>query len=105
MDVDLYGPPLSPSLGDDDSMHDSDLRHVSDEHSGQSEEPSWVVLGRPKNMQIKENTRLGPDTCLSHHHQRRISPLYTYKGLSNPLGPFLIKTNLNTIQTHFFIGK
>ena len=30
----------------------------------------------PKNMQIKESTRLGPATCLSHHLQRRISPVH-----------------------------
>ena len=46
--MDLYGPPLPPRLGDDHSMHDSDPRHVSDQHSGQSEEPSRVVSARPK---------------------------------------------------------
>ena len=64
----------------------------------------WSRLD-PKNMQIKESTRLGPGTYLSHHLQRKISPLCPYKGLPSPLGPLLIKTNLNTIQTHFFIGK
>ena len=59
----------------------------------------------PKNMQIKDNTRLGPGNYLSHHLQRKISPLYPCKGLPSPLGHLLIKTNLNTIQTHFFIGK
>ena len=77
MEVDFYGPPLPTHLRDDHKMHDSDLRHVSDQHSGQSEEPSL----------------------------QRISPLYTYKGLPRHLGPFLIKTNLNTIQIHFFTGK
>ena len=48
MEVDLYGPPLPPGLGDDHSMHESDLRHFSDQHSGQSEEPSWVVSVRPQ---------------------------------------------------------
>ena len=48
MEVDLYGPPLIPHLRDDHSMHDSDPRHVSDRHSGQSEEPSRVVSARPK---------------------------------------------------------
>ena len=48
MEVDLYGPPLPPHLGDDHSMHDSDPRHVSDQHSGQSYEPSRVVSARPK---------------------------------------------------------
>ena len=48
MEVDLYGPPLPPRLGDDHSMHDSHPRHVSDQHSGQSEEPSRVVSARPK---------------------------------------------------------
>ena len=63
MDVDLYGPPLPPHLGDkqsiqdsdprhhlgdQQSIHESDPRHVSDEHSGQSEEPSRVVSARPK---------------------------------------------------------
>ena len=43
MEVDLYGPPLPPRLGDDHSMHDSDLRHVSDQHSGQSEELSGCL--------------------------------------------------------------
>ena len=47
MEVDLYGPPLSPCLRDDHCMHDSDPRHVSDQHSGQSEESSWVSA-RPK---------------------------------------------------------
>ena len=46
--MDLYGPPLPPRLRDDHSMHDSDPRHVSDQHSGQSEEPSRVVSARPK---------------------------------------------------------
>ena len=46
--VDLYGPLLPPHLGDDHSIHDSDLRHVLDQHSGQSEEPSRVVSARPK---------------------------------------------------------
>ena len=79
MDVDLYDPSLHPHLGgkqsiqdsdprhhlgDQQSMYESDPRQVSDEHSGQSEEPSRVVSARPKNMQIKENTRLGPDTHL-----------------------------------------
>ena len=32
MEVDLCGPPLPPRLGDDHSMHDSDPRHVSDQH-------------------------------------------------------------------------
>ena len=40
----------------------------------------WSRLD-PKNMQIKESTRLGQDTGLSHHLQRRISPLYICKGL------------------------
>ena len=48
MEVDLYGPPLPPHLGDDHSMHDSDLRHFLDQHSGQSEEPCRVVSARPK---------------------------------------------------------
>ena len=56
----------------------------------------------PKNMQIKESTRLGPGTCLSRHLQRKISPLYPCKGLLSPLGPLLIKTNLNTIQSQFY---
>ena len=43
MEVDLYGPPLPPRLGDDHSMHDSDPRQVSDQHSGQYEEPFRVV--------------------------------------------------------------
>ena len=60
----------------------------------------WSRLD-PNNMQIKESTRLGPDTCLSHHLQRKINPLYTCIGLPSPLGPLLIKTNLNTIQTYF----
>ena len=85
------------------SIHDSDPTRVSDQHSGQSDESTWVLLARQKNMQIKESTRLGPDTCL--YLQRRISPLYPCKSLQNPLRPLLIKTNLNTIQTHFFIGK
>ena len=42
MEVDLYGPPLPPRLGDDHSMHDSDPMRVSDQHSGQSEEPSQI---------------------------------------------------------------
>ena len=46
--MDLYGPPLLPRLGDDQSMHDSDLRHVSDQHLGQSDEPSWVVSAKPQ---------------------------------------------------------
>ena len=46
--MDLYGPPLPPRLRDDHSMHDSDPRHVSDQHSGQSEEPSQVVSARPQ---------------------------------------------------------
>ena len=29
-------------------MHESDPRHVSDEHSGHSEEPSRVVSARPR---------------------------------------------------------
>ena len=49
-------------------------------------------------MQIKENTRLGPDT----HLQRKISLLYPNIGLPSPLGPFLIMTNLNTTQILFF---
>ena len=48
MEVDLYGPPLPPHLGDDHSMHKSDPRHFSDQHSGQSEELSRVVSGGPK---------------------------------------------------------
>ena len=59
MDVDLYGPPLSPHLGDKQSnqdsdlrhhlrdqhsMHESDQRHVSDDHSGHYR----VVSARPK---------------------------------------------------------
>ena len=120
MDVDLYGPPLPPHVGDKQSiqdsgprhhlgdqlsMHESDPRHVSDEYSGQSEEPSWVVSARPKNMQIKENTRLGPDTRLSLHLQGKISPLYINIGLPSPLGPILIMTNLNRTQILFSIGK
>ena len=101
MEVDLYSPPLPPCLGDDHSMHDSDLGHFSDQQSGQSLEPSRVISARPKNMHIKESTRLGPGTYLSHHLQSKISPLYPCKGLPNPLGPLLIKNNLNTIQTHF----
>ena len=64
MEVDLYGPSLLPHLGDDQSMYDSDPRHVLDQHSGQSDEPTQVLSARPKIMQIKENTRLGPSTCL-----------------------------------------
>ena len=67
MVVDLYGPSLPPRLRGDHSMHDSDPRHISDHHSDHSEEPSRVVLVRPKNMQIRESTRLGPDMYLSHH--------------------------------------
>ena len=48
MEVDLYGPPFHHVSGDDHSMHDSDLRHVSDQHSGQFKEPSRVVSARPK---------------------------------------------------------
>ena len=64
----------------------------------------WSQLD-PKSMQIKESTRLGPGTYLSHHLQRKISPLHPYKSLPSPLGLLMIKTNLNMIQTHFFIGK
>ena len=39
------------------------------------------------------------------HLQRRISTLYTDTGLISLLRLILIKTNLNTIQTHPFIGK
>ena len=46
--MDHTSPPLPPRLGDDHSMHDSDPRHVSDQHSGQSEEPSRVVSARPQ---------------------------------------------------------
>ena len=63
MDMDLYGPSLPPHLrgkqsiqdsdlrhhlGDNPSMHEYDPSHVSDEHSGHSEEPSRVVSARPK---------------------------------------------------------
>ena len=34
MEVDLYGPPLPPRLGDDHSINNSDPRHVADQHSG-----------------------------------------------------------------------
>ena len=88
-------------LGDQQSMHESDPRHVSDEHSG----PSRVVSARPKKHADNTNTRLGPDTHLSPHLQGKISPLYTNIGLPSPLGPFLIKTNLNTTQILFSIGK
>ena len=56
--MDLYGPPLPPRLGDDHSMHDSDPRHVSDQHSGQSEESSYVVLARPKNHADKRKHKV-----------------------------------------------
>ena len=61
MDVVIYGPPLPTHLGDKQSIQESDPRHhlgdqqsmyeseprqVSDEHSGQSEEPSRVVSAR-----------------------------------------------------------
>ena len=82
-------------------MHGSDPRHVSDEHSGHSEEPSQVVSARPKKQLV--NTRLGPDTHL--HFQRKISPLYTNIGLPSPLGLLLIKTNLNMTQILSSIGK
>ena len=87
MDVDLHGPSLPPHLRGKQSIQDSDMRHhlgdqqpmlesdrrpVSDKHSGQSEEPSLVVSARPKNMQIKGNTRSGPGT--RHHPQGKISP-------------------------------
>ena len=58
MEVDLYGPPLPPRLRDDHSMHDSDPRHVSDQHSGQSEEPSWLVSARPKKHADKRKHRV-----------------------------------------------
>ena len=48
MEVNLYGPSLPPRLRDDHSMHESDQRHFSDQHSDQFEEPSRVVLARPK---------------------------------------------------------
>ena len=61
-------------------MHESDPRHVSDEHSGQSEEPSRVVSARPKRKHAdKEKTRLGPDTHLSPCLQKKISPLFLHR--------------------------
>ena len=42
MEVDLYDPSLPPRLRGDLSMHESDLRHVSDQHSDR------MVSARPK---------------------------------------------------------
>ena len=160
MEGDLYGPPLPPRLGDITLCMNltRDISRINIQVS-QRNLLGWSRLD-PKNMQIKESTRLGPGTYLSHHLQRKISPLYPYKGLptmvrittqiypNNPnrcvrpepknirtnantrFGPnifpsrhpqwrisplltrkglvsplSLLKTNLNTIQTHFFIGK
>ena len=58
MEVDLYGPSLPPRLRDDHSMHDSDPRHFSDQHSGQSEEPSRVVSARPQKHADKRNHKV-----------------------------------------------
>ena len=66
MAVDLYGPPLPPHLGDDHSVHDSDQRHVSDQHSGQSKEPSQVVSARPKTHADKRKDKVRLGTYLSH---------------------------------------
>ena len=98
--MDLYGPSLPPGLRDNQSLTlTRDMSRINIQVSPRNPH-GWSRLD-PKNMQIKENTRLGPDTCLNHHLQRKIIPLYPCKGLPSPLGPLLIKTNLNTIQTHF----
>ena len=54
-------------------------------------------LPNTKNMLTRVNINLGPDVY--HLPQRKISPLWLYTGLLSPLGPTLIKTNLNMIQT------
>ena len=66
-----------------DKRHDTDPRHASDQHSALSDEPTQVTSARPKNMQIKENTKLGLDMCL--HLQRRIQPQH------DPDPPFIGK--------------
>ena len=58
MEVDLYGPSLPPHLGGDHSMDDSDPRHVLDQHSDQSKEPSWVVSAKPKKHAGKRNNKI-----------------------------------------------
>ena len=40
-------------------MHESDPRHVSDEHSGQSEVPSRVVSARPEKHADKRKHKVG----------------------------------------------
>ena len=58
MEVDLYGPPLLPCLRDDHSMHDSDPRHVLDQHSCQSDEPSQMVSARPQKHADKKKHKV-----------------------------------------------
>ena len=84
--------------------HDIEPRFASDQYSGQSDEPR-VASSRPKKHadRIKHKVRSRYHMCL--HLQRRISPLHPDTGLQSPLGLILIKTNLNTIQTHLIIGK
>ena len=59
MEVDLNGPPLPPHLGDDHSMHDSDPRHVSDQHSGQSEMPRTQEIALLAFLIVQVSVSLG----------------------------------------------
>ena len=97
MEVDLYGPPLPPRLGDDHSMHDSDPRHFSDEHSGQSREPSRMVSARPKKHADKRKQKVRSrylSQSLSSEEDQSSVPM---QRSSKPSRAFLIKTNLNMI--------
>ena len=58
-------------------------------HSSEMLSLNRYVHPEPKNIRTNTNTRFGPNIFLSHHPQRRISPLLTRKGLLSPLGPLL----------------
>ena len=99
MELDTYSPPLPPWFGDALSKHGSDPNHfrIINETSPNNLD-RCAQLGL-KNMWTSINTKFGQSIFLSCHLQRRISSLFTGKGLLSPRGPLLNKTIYIMIHT------